>query len=216
MLSPPPRGSAARRRWRGRSRRAPPACGGCWSAGSCRARPVRRGSARRRRNRAIARCPAGGAAPARTRSACVSASGAGRLITTITPAPSSAIAFIAPSSRPPRSPSSAKTSGTRLSACMRTRVGLPGSTWPLTSAICSTPEALLRKVVAVQAPPQRLSKRASAVCSTSRSLRQAIGDEVADRADLAGRGAGRRRTRSSIRAIVPSSRHDLADHARRD
>ena len=45
------------------------------------------------------------------------------------------------------------------------------------------PEALLRKVLAVQVPPQRLSNCASAVCSTSRSFLQAIGDEVADRAD---------------------------------
>ena len=64
-----------------------------------------------------------------------------------------------------------RTNGTRLSACMRTRVGRSGSTWPLTKAICSTPEALLRKVLAVQLPPQRLSNCASAVCSTIRSLR---------------------------------------------
>jgi hypothetical protein len=32
------------------------------------------------------------------------------------------------------------------------------------------PEALLRKVFAVQAPPQRLSNWASAVCSTIRSF----------------------------------------------
>ena len=83
---------------------------------------------------------------------------------------------------------------------------------PLTSAICSSPLALLRKTCACQAPPRLAVKRRLGDLLDEMVLLQAIGDEVADRADLEAVRAG------EVDQIVQPRHgavlaHDLADHA---
>ena len=204
--------SAARRRWRGRSRRARPACGGCWSAGSCRGCRARRGSARRCRSRAAARRPPAGLPGAKVDRARQRARRGGvkhddharalRLDHRHRALRAGRRA------RPPRRARRRTGRGCASGPASASS----GSSAPWTSASCSSPRRLVAEDLGRPAAPLPAVERAVGDPLDQMVLLQAVGDEVADRADLEAVSAG------EVHQIVePRHRavlaHDLADHA---
>ncbi len=151
--------------------------------------------------------------PARTLSACDSASGIGRLITTITPAPSSAIAFIAPSSNPRRA-GLGEGVGEDRERVHPDQGRLGRIDMALDQSKLLEPRGLVEESLGgPAAAPAALELRFRGL-GDDPVLAKAIGDEVANRADAKAvqLGEGEEIVHPRHAAVL---RHDFADHARR-